>query len=124
GFCRLAFKASSLERVVIGLHSSNFLRACPSSVSAKEKDDALLPPHRTLCQNPLLSRHMTLNELIEPWCQYSILRKRIRVPVRDFLFWMPPSLVYCCHRSTSRNRTAAVRNVAPTIMLMELPMIE
>ena len=43
---------------------SSFLRDVCSSVSSKGENDAFLP-----------SRHMILNELIEPWCQWSIFRK-------------------------------------------------
>src|SRR5262249_3054557 len=61
--------------VVVHSDSSNFLRASRSSVSSKAKGDAVLPSHRTPCQKPLPSRHMILNEAIEPWCQYSIFLK-------------------------------------------------
>ena len=53
----------------------SFLQARRSSVSCRAKRDALLPSRRTSCQNPFPSRHMILNFVIEPWCQYSILRR-------------------------------------------------
>jgi hypothetical protein len=55
--------------------SSSRLRAFAPSVSPKPNKDALLPSHRTPCQNPLPSRYMILNFAIEPWCRYSICRK-------------------------------------------------
>src|SRR5262249_16648082 len=54
---------------------TNFFLAFRSSVSPNAKNDAVLPSHRTSCQNPLPSRYMILNELIEPRCQHSIFRK-------------------------------------------------
>ena len=53
----------------------SFAIAFFSSVSQRAKKDARWPSHRIPFQTPCSSRYMILNAAIEPWCQYSILRK-------------------------------------------------